>query len=169
MDGWIFHLLSGPLGWLWEAGLGLYLWKSHRIEKAHCPASLTLPGVDLQPAWSGVNSEQTPSLICAAWSHSSDKKDREGNGARKEHSRKGRAHDHELRGQRCELQTGSSHPLLLFPAQQFLGASMELPHSVTPAFLEPGARHGSADPAQGRRSGSSSVNVWHRRNNLPFQ
>lgn len=42
----------------------------------------------------------------------------------------------ELRGQRCELQTGSSHPLLLPPAQQFLGTNVELPPSVTPAFLE---------------------------------
>lgn len=30
--GWIFHLLLGAPGWLLGAGLGLRLWKSHKIE-----------------------------------------------------------------------------------------------------------------------------------------
>lgn len=30
--GWIFHLLLGAPGWLLGAGLGLHLWKSHKIE-----------------------------------------------------------------------------------------------------------------------------------------
>lgn len=137
--GWIFHLLSGPLGWLLGARLGLHLWKSHRREKPHCPASLTLPGFELQPPWGGVNSEHIACLISAAWTHCSDKKDREGNRGGKSTAEKAELNDYELRGQRCELQRGSSHPLLLSPAQQFLGANMVLPPSLTPAFLELGA------------------------------
>lgn len=91
---------------------------------------------------------------------------------------------YELRGQGCELRRGSSHPLLMPPAQQwFSGANTALPCSLDPASPQQGAEpRRQAHSPQCCRS-ASAARIQHRnatpaaaalmcgteKNNLPFQ
>lgn len=75
---WISHLLAGTPGWLL-----MPIEAPRDIFNLHCHASLRVLGAELQPPRGGFNSEQTPSLICTAQTHCSDKKDVAGNGERK--------------------------------------------------------------------------------------
>lgn len=72
--GWGFHIPLEALGWLSGAGLGSHLWKSHKTETQTSPPHKPVS------AWGWAEaSQQILSVICAAWTRCSGKKDMEAN------------------------------------------------------------------------------------------